>query len=582
MLSLSNLALELSEVPAPHLKTLALSGSQELSLEEFMWGLDQVLELVESRPERRWGVYLHDSFRFALVFFALLQAGKIPIVLPNAQPDFLAKLNSELDLLLLDPGQPALNTTALPCLEFPELDRKARTGRVYSPLNLERSRFVLFTSGSTGEPKKVEKKLAHIDCELKTLEAMWGRDTGDAVFLSTVSHQHIYGLLFRVLWPLCSGRTFDTQLYSHPSDLSERVRSCRRAVLVSSPAHLNRLPGLINLEAQGSRISAVFSSGGPLNREAALSLGQTLGRGVFEVLGSTETGGVAYRCQGKQQDSTLWQPFPGLDVKVETGGQRLRLKSPYIDGDSWYTMEDMARLTGDGRFELLGRADRVVKVEGKRVSLNEIETRLEMSELVELARALVLRESRSSIAAVLTLTPEGKEFVAFQSKAALKAVLKEELAKYFERVLLPRKLRILPEMPTNHLGKTTGEELEALFQDESLVKPIVLSVVQSENQVEMDLQVPEDLRYFQGHFPGHPVLPGVAQVDWAADYGMQYFRPQAPFSRLEAVKFHEFILPKAQVKLTLTYRPEQQKITFAFTGEQCKHSSGRIIFENQP
>ena len=130
-----------------------------------------------------------------------------------------------------------------------------------------------------------------------------------------------------------------------------------------------------------------------------------------------------------------------------------------------------------------------------------------------------------------------------------------------------------------HQGKTIRRELEALFQEENIVKPLVLSVVESENRVEMVLQVPESIRYFKGHFPDHPILPGVAQVDWAAEYSKQYFQPSAPFRRLEVVKFHEFILPQAKVSLVLSYRPEQQKVTFTFTGEDCKHSSGRIIFE---
>lgn len=574
MLSLSHLLVELSQWPDPDSRTLARRGSQELGLRDFLSAVEQFMELAQSRPERRWGIYLEDSYHFALCFLGLLQAGKVPVVLPTAQPDFLAQLSSEIDLVLLDSHS---NSLALPQLVFEEPARRELPGSFLS-LDLELSKFVLFTSGSTGLPKKIEKRLSQIDCELQTLEALWGGEVAEAVFLSTVSHQHIYGLLFRVLWPLCSGKIFDTRLYNYPSDLAEAMGHCERAVLISSPSHLNRLPELMDLGAQKSRIAALFSSGGPLSHHAAIALGQALGRAPWEVFGSTETGGVAYRCQDERVDSKLWKAFSGLKFRIESSG-KLALRSPYLEEDSWYEMEDLARGADDDLFELLGRADSVVKVEGKRVSLKEIETRLAMSGWVADVRALLITESRAYIAVVLALSPEGMTFVHEQSEAALKTALKQELSAYFERVLLPRKWRIVLQMPVNHQGKTTRKDLEALFLDENIVKPIVLSVVESQNRVEMDLRVPESIRYFRGHFRDHPILPGVAQVDWAAEYAKLYFQPSAPFRRLEVVKFHEFILPQAKVKLTLSYRPEQQKVTFTFSGEDCKHSSGRIIFE---
>ena len=50
------------------------------------------------------------------------------------------------------------------------------------------------------------------------------------------------------------------------------------------------------------------------------------------------------------------------------------------------------------------------------------------------------------------------------------------------------------------------------------------------------------------------------------------------FKGLEALKFFQFILPDSKVKLTLTYKPEKQKLYFSYQGDKGKYSSGRIVF----
>lgn len=564
MLRLAELLTGLSSQPA---RVISYEGSKERNSADFLTQVGQFRELVQDQGHR-WGVYLQNSCDFAACFMGLLAAGKQPVILPNAQPSFLSQLGHELDAVLLD--QPREGEHYFSLEQLPEV--RAEFDWTLPPdLTL-----ALFTSGSTGKPKKIEKTLANIESELATLESVWGSLTEGAVSFSTVSHQHIYGLLFQVLWPLCSGKAFDAQIYSYPSDLFQRLVAFPKAILVSSPSHLNRLPKLVELEPHGSRISALFSSGGPMDRRAALQIRDRLKRGVTEVFGSTETGGVAYRTQSENTDSKLWLPFEVVELRSETG--KLSIRSPYVDPNSWYQMEDRVALAEDGRFELLGRADRVVKIEGKRVSLDEIESRLKASELVQQARALVLTGPRSSIGVVLVPSERGKEMMDKGETPGLKGVLKEELGSYFERVLLPRKWRVVEELPVNQQGKTTQDNLRMVFEEDKIEMPVVLAVREAGQEVEMDLLVPEDTRYFDGHFPGRPLLPGIAQVDWAADFGQQYFQPAGPFRGLEAVKFHQFIEPNTKIKLALKYRPEKQKISFAFTGDNAKYSSGRILF----
>ena len=75
------------------------------------------------------------------------------------------------------------------------------------------------------------------------------------------------------------------------------------ASIISSPTHLIHLPQVARQYRHDWRNIVIFSSGGPLSRETALQIAEVCGQAPIEVLGSTETGGIAFRQQ------TLW---PGL------------------------------------------------------------------------------------------------------------------------------------------------------------------------------------------------------------------------------------------------------------------------------
>ncbi|MFP3656715.1 AMP-dependent synthetase, partial [Burkholderia sp. SIMBA_052] len=79
---------------------------------------------------------------------------------------------------------------------------------------------------SSGRPKPIRKTLAQFNAEVHTLERQWGALVGDATMLASVPHHHIYGLLFRVLWPLAAGRAFDRAVSIEPLHLQTQIGHC--------------------------------------------------------------------------------------------------------------------------------------------------------------------------------------------------------------------------------------------------------------------------------------------------------------------------------------------------------------------
>ncbi len=110
--------------------------------------------------------------------------------------------------------------------------------------------------------------------------------------------------------------------------------------------------------------------------------------------------------------------------------------------------------------------------------------------------------------------------------------------------------------------------------------PIVIAVTPAEDgSRELTLEVPSDLAHFAGHFPQHPLLPGVVEVDWAVRLAEAHFAlPRTRFSQLRNVKFTRPVRPGEHLLCRLAWDAAAGRLSFAFTctGQAC--ASGQIDF----
>lgn len=413
---------------------------------------------LSARPEQRWALVCRDAYYFVCAFLAVLHSNKQLVIPPNFQSGTLAALQGEVDAWIAD------DATAVPFVHHIVVvtSASASDGKTFS-LSIRDDAIVdLFTSGTTGTPKRVRKRFAQLTAEVEVLESLWGAQLASAAIVATVPHHHIYGLLFRLLWPLAAGRPFDVNPCGNPNELVERLHKLGPAGVISSPAQLGRLPALTDPGALAPQARRIFSSGGPLPTNAAQAFAQALGEAPTEVFGSSETGGIAWRVQSDVPDGSAWTPLPRVDVQ-RSGEGALQVRSPFIGSDDWFTTADSVEFLRDGRFQLRGRLDRVVKIEEKRLSLAELEERLCRHPWVAEAGAVLLDGARRVLGAVLTLTPEGQVSFEKQGKVAVVTELRRFLAQYYEPPLLPRQWRFPPSLPQNDRGKVSSQALAALF-----------------------------------------------------------------------------------------------------------------------
>jgi 3-hydroxymyristoyl/3-hydroxydecanoyl-(acyl carrier protein) dehydratase len=109
---------------------------------------------------------------------------------------------------------------------------------------------------------------------------------------------------------------------------------------------------------------------------------------------------------------------------------------------------------------------------------------------------------------------------------------------------------------------------------ESRTTPEILAEKREGAVVELEFFVPEELFQFQGHFPGEPILPGVAQLDWVGRFAKSAFGYDRGFCKLGQLKFSRLIRAGSHLRLRLEMDEEKGRLGFSYCegGETC--SSG--------
>jgi len=547
----------------------------------------------EAQAASTWAIYIEDPVDFAAALFGAWYAGKT-VVLPSddrpATLDALKRMGCRFAGDLPNALQASQETSSSSVIRHP-LDQHA-------------AQLMVFTSGSQGQPQAIPKTLAQLLAEVMALEETFAPQLGanatheDITVWATVSHQHIYGLLFLVLWPLLADRPIGRKRLLYPEDMLETL-SAQACILVTTPAHLKRLGSHLDWSKVHAHLRLVFSSGGPLPSHVSMDAARTLGVTPIEVFGSSETGGIAWRCQENEPQD--WTALKGVKWRLKDGC--LSISSPWMPNTAWWDTTDLAAATSTGSFRLLGRQDHIVKIEEKRISLTAIERALMATPWVQEAKVVVIPTAIgdragavivASQAGLAVLHPQEAQ-AQTQGRRALVKMLRDVLQTSCDPLALPKRWRFVDALPVDAQGKTSTRLLTALFDEfpeQAAAMPEVppLTWLKREPQEALVcLDIHPGLSAFNGHFPQAPILPGVAQLDWALTLGQQCFALPATLLRLEAIKFVRPVTPGTQVYLALSVKDKEKQAAvkvlhfrwYSQAGESdeaCEHANGRALW----
>ncbi|CAH0439922.1 AMP-binding protein [Ralstonia pseudosolanacearum] len=515
------------------------------------------------RAANRYALCIDDPFAFACALFALLASGKAVVIPASSAPAYLASIAQAYDSALTDGDMAGI----IGQVAQPAGAAWLRPIAPHAPITL-------YTSGSSGAPKAIHKTLAQFDAEVRTLEDHWGEWIGPGAILASVPHHHIYGLLFRIFWPLASGRAFGRRTYAEPQALQTALTRREAAAVVSSPAQLARWPSLPGFDTLSPLPVAVFSSGGPLDEAAAATFASAHGTAPTEIYGSTETGGIAWR---RRSESDAWQAFANVAVRREADGA-LSVRSPHLGHPDWHRTDDAVEFDDAGRFRLRGRMDRIVKLDGKRVSLPEIESWLGLHPYVAQSAAVLLPgASRERLGVLSALTPAGVEALRQHGRIGLAKTLRRHLATYVAPTLIPRKWRFRMRLPVDARGKLPAAAVAASFAAGRKGFEVLSHVRDAEGD-HYELRVPPELVHFRGHFPGLPILPGVVLVDWIACLAAELVDATRSIRSIDQLKFMAPVPPAALVSLQLTHEPQRCRVRFRARLGTRECASGALVY----
>ncbi|KAA9001939.1 acyl-CoA synthetase [Affinibrenneria salicis] len=427
-------------------RLVAADGQRRFSRADLRQQVFLLWRRLRALPQRRWALCFDDSYRFTVALLAALHAGKTPVIPGHCRQSLLLEQMDAFDGLLTD------SDLTLPCPVLSAAQDAAGEDDGPLPAIDPQACVILFTSGSTGQPRQVSKPIRCLDEESRWLAALWGERLRGCHVLASVTHQHLYGLTFCIWLPMSLGLSINCRQILYSEQLACQ-RQSGRYLFISSPAFLRRLDRSLMPPA----CQLIVSAGGELPWPQAQSTASWFGRAVDEIYGSTETGVLAWR--SRQRDEQDWQPFPGVTLRLDER-QNWWARSALIPQPEGLRLDDKLALSASGGFRICGRHDRIVKIEEKRISLSDIERRLlALPEIVDAAALQVERPERSSIGVVLVLDPA----VQLSDLNRLKYQWRHELLKWLEPVALPRFWRVVDEIPHNSQSKRAWPQIQELF-----------------------------------------------------------------------------------------------------------------------
>jgi acyl-coenzyme A synthetase/AMP-(fatty) acid ligase/3-hydroxymyristoyl/3-hydroxydecanoyl-(acyl carrier protein) dehydratase len=556
----------------------AWSGGCYKTWEDFLRETAQLRVRIESIKSEKWLLNCDDCWYFLTAFTSLLQCKKEVILSANVSPAYLDEIRCGAPFLTDQDikGENIFNIQAL-------LKSESGTAPQFvSAINADETSITMYTSGSTGKPKAVRQRLTEFEADNRYVLSQWGGEFLKRKLCSTVNQHHIYGLLFSILLPFTAAVPFRRKRIEFPEEFE--VLNDTEYMIITVPAFLKRA---VEIEADQSKeiISKlnlkspwIFTSGGLLARETAKKTSEVFGFWPVEIYGSTETSGIAYRQSFNGQE---WTPFDNASLSKNPDGC-LIIKSPYIKDPSGYETADMVEILEDGRFLLNGRIDSVVKIEEKRISLTEIESRILQSGFSAEACVIAMNDKRQYLAAAIVFNDKGRERFSNLEKNGINKFFREYLLQYFENIFIPKKWRYVESLPVDSQGKKKKDDIILLFSDTNdlAAEPRVLNHVvkqETDTSLTVEFTIPDTSPYFDGHFPGFLILPAVAQTEIVLRFASQYLGTGIIVSEINRLKFTSLIRPFTTLLLQLEKKDKTISFKISSPDRGTIYSLGALI-----
>lgn len=478
-----------------------------------------------------------DRYRFTVGLCAALLAGKATLLPPSHTPEMVRQLLAFAPDAFCLHDQPDA-AFSMPAVHYHDgLAGATSNGPADIPrIPAAQVMAYVFTSGSTGTPVPHRKTWgAMARCARAAAQRLGLLDGRAWTLVGTVPPQHMFGLEATVMLALQGRAALVAAPAFYPADVSDALASVPAPrALVSSPVHLRTL---VQSDRAMPAADLVLCATAPLGRQLATETEALFRAPLCEIYGSTETGQLATRRTAR---TDAWTLVPGVRLQArpnaagddtETWAEGGHIEHPVPLGDAIAQLDDE-------RFMLHGRKADMLNIAGKRTSLGYLNHQLTAIDGVRDGAFFMPADAHEGdthghvVRLVAVVVAPG----------IAPAQLQQALRARIDPAFMPRPLYFADGLPRNAAGKLPREALAALVARLAAGQP-------GDRMPGPGFVIDASHPAIAGHFPGHPIVPGVVLLDHAVlALGAALGRPLA-VTQAGMLKFLSPVRPGERVEI---------------------------------
>ncbi len=354
-------------------------------------------------------------------------------------------------------------------------DRPQETPAAIEAMEAEDPALIVFTSGTTGEPRGVVHAYRYLLGQRGQAEHWFGSRKGELAWCTTAtgwskSARNVF------LAPWLTGAT--AVIHDGRFDPAERLDFAEALdinVLCQAPTEYRMLAKRAALRPLPN-LRRMVSAGEPLEAETIGAFREALGLELADGYGQTETGHISGNHVGVTvRPGSMGKPLPGLEIRLvapegsevnDSASGELQLRaassptffSRYLDGErfrgEWWPTGDLVREDEDGYLYFEGRDDDIILSSGYRIGPFEVESALLSHPNVAEAAAVAAPDPERGAVVRAIVVPRER-----QPSEELARELQEHCKRETAPYKFPRIVEFATELPKTTSGKIKRAEL---------------------------------------------------------------------------------------------------------------------------
>lgn len=357
-----------------------IDGGRSYSYKELIERINFFKDVIKVKSIEKTTIIIHGTASFDRIALLLaLSTSKcciVPVV-PTTKEELNTKIRiSNAEWIITE------------SLQFQRIERRNCSIDLIEPiLNKGNSALIIFSSGSTGEPKAILHDFSNL------LANYQSNKRRNLIFAVLLLFDHIGGIN-SILNVLGQNATMVLPGTKSPKGLAEAISKYQINVLPASPTYLNlmMLEGAFQ-EYSMKSLRLVTYGTEPMSHELLLRLNKALPRVKFlQTFGTSETGIISTK--SVSSDSLLIR-FDDPKQQVKVVNEELWIKSDlraigYInsdedrfDKDGWFKTGDMVKEIEKGIYQIIGRKSKIINVGGLKVFPAEVENIISQLEWID-------------------------------------------------------------------------------------------------------------------------------------------------------------------------------------------------------